>query len=407
MLKLSKNISSVYLLSGLLFLLLSVGAAIFGKYHLMGTSLTLMFAVGAFFFQTRPNIKTFSFTFWVFAFFIGSLVFPKVFLVVGGFDQRVLIVPLIQIIMFGMGATLSLGDFANAIKMPRAVLLGLVLQFSVMPIVGWTIASTMGFPPEIAAGIILIGSCSGGVASNVMTYLARGNVALSVTMTACSTMMAPFVTPFAMKILAGRLIEIQVLQMMLSIVNLIILPIAAGLVTHYLLNSHLDGKKWRPTTIILGIICFFLARSVGVMEEQLFSISAALVLMGFLRQKWLERGLPIVSMAGICYIIAIIAANSRTEILAVGISLFVAALFHNLIGYIFGFWGARLSGLSEGDSRTVAFEVGMQNGGMGAALAINVLNSNNAALGPIIFGTWMNLTGSTLASWWKGRPPKE
>ena len=407
MLKPSKNISSALLSGAILFLLLSVFAAILGKFHLMGTSLTVMFAMGAFFFKTRPNLKTFAFTFWVFAFFIGSLVYPKVFLVVGGFDQRVLIVPLIQIIMFGMGATLSLGDFANAIKMPRAVFLGLVLQFSVMPIVGWIIASTMGFSPEVAAGIILIGSCSGGVASNVMTYLSKGNVALSVTMTACSTMMAPFVTPFAMKILAGRLIEIQVFTMMLSIVNLIILPIAAGLVTHYLLNSHLDGRKWRPTTLILGIICFFLAQSVGVLQEQLYSIAVALVLMGFLRRNWLERGLPIVSMAGICYIIAIIAANSREEILAVGVSLFIAALFHNLIGYLFGFWGARFAGLKESDSRTVAFEVGMQNGGMGAALAINVLNSNNAALGPIIFGTWMNLTGSTLASWWKGRPPKD
>ena len=116
MLKPSKNISSAFLMGGLFFLLLSVGAAICGKYHLMGTSLTLMFVMGAFFFKTLPNLKTFAFTFWVFAFFIGSLIYPKVFMVVGGFDQRVLIVPLIQIIMFGMGATLSLKDFANAIK---------------------------------------------------------------------------------------------------------------------------------------------------------------------------------------------------------------------------------------------------------------------------------------------------
>jgi BASS family bile acid:Na+ symporter len=110
-------------------------------------------------------------------------------------------------------------------------------------------------------------------------------------------------------------------------------------------------------------------------------------------------------MAGICYIIAIIAAATREEILMVGFGLFAAALLHNLVGYLLGYWGARLGGLPESDCRTVAFEVGMQNGGMGAALAIDVLRSANAALGPAIFGTWMNITGSTLASWWRDRLP--
>lgn len=395
----------LFLSGGLFVLTLVTGIA--GAYEIMGLAAVVMCILLAVFFQTHARLATFTFTFWVLAFFLASLVYPAAFLEVQGFDQRKLIVPLIQIIMFGMGATLSLKDFGAALKQPRAVSLGIVLQFSVMPIVGWILATMVGFEPEIAAGIILIGSCPGGVASNVMAYLSKGNVALSVTMTACSTMLAPFVTPFAMKILAGRLIEINVMSMMLSIVNLIILPIAAGLVTHYLLNSRLSWKAWRPVTLVLGIVFLVVARSAEGGVQQLNSIAAALILMTFLRRSWLAKGLPLISMAGICYIVAIIAANSRQEIMTVGIALFGVALVHNLLGYLFGYWGARAIRLKESDCRTIALEVGLQNGGMGAALALDVLKSNNAALGPVVFGTWMNLTGSTLASWWRGRLPAD
>lgn len=371
----------------------------------MGMMVVLMFVMLGFYFQAHATLKTFTFTCWVFAFFFGAMVFPKLFQEVGGFNQSKLIVPLIQVIMFGMGATLSLNDFSRALKMPKAVGLGMLMQFTIMPISGWAIATAFGFDPEVAAGIILIGSCSGGVASNVMVYLSKGNVALSVTMTACSTIVAPFATPFVMKLLAGRLIEIQVWAMMLSIINLIILPIAAGLITHYLLHSQLKGKVWRPIAVVLAVVCFYLSQHIPAAQTQLNSMGGAFVLMALLRQAWLEKGLPLVSMGGICYIIAIIAAGSRSQILSVGIGLFAAALIHNLIGYLLGYWGARASRLPEPDCRTVAFEVGMQNGGMGTALAIDVLKSTSAALGPVIFGTWMNITGSILASYWKGRIP--
>ncbi len=391
-------------LSALAFLL-TVIFAFLGNYPVMGMIAVLMFVLLGFYFQAHATLKTFTFTCWVFAFFMGALVFPKLFIEVGGFKLSVLIVPLIQVIMFGMGATLSLEDFARALKMPKAVGLGMLLQFTIMPVSGWIIATMFGFDPEVAAGIILIGSCSGGVASNVMVYLSKGNVALSVTMTACSTIAAPFATPFAMKLLAGKLIEIQVWAMMLSIINLIILPIAAGLVTHYLLHSHIKGKIWRPVAVVLAVVCYFLAQNFPAAQTQLNSLCGAFLLMAILRQAWLDKGLPLVSMGGIIYIIAIIAAGSRTEILSVGIGLFGAALIHNLVGYLLGYWGARVSRLSEPDCRTVAFEVGMQNGGMGTALAIDVLKSTSAALGPVIFGTWMNITGSILASYWKGRNP--
>lgn len=341
--------------------LAAVAAWIAGSVVFAGAGVVLALCSLAIFFQAHATLKIFAFTFWVFAFFIGALFFPAGFLTWGSFEQKRLIVPLIQLIMFGMGATLSLGDFGRALKMPKAVAVGILLQFSVMPVLGWAIATSIGFDPEVTTGIILIGACSGGVASNVMAYLAKGNVALSVTMTACSTMMAPIMTPLAMKLLAGELMEIDSYAMMISILKLIVLPIAAGLLANHLMHG---------------------------------------------RRAWLDKVLPVVSMSGICYIIAIIAANNRDKILTVGAGLFAAAILHNCIGYLLGYWGARASGINETDSRTVAFEVGMQNGGMGTALAMDVLKSSSAALGPAIFGTWMNISGSTLASWWRERPPK-
>jgi BASS family bile acid:Na+ symporter len=375
-----------------------------GHPHGAGYLAILACVSAAIFFQRTQNLKTFAFSFSVLAFVVASLIHPGAFLSVQGFDQRKLIVPLIQIIMFGMGATLSLADFAAAVKNPRAVTLGILLQFSVMPLLGWLLATVGGFEPEVAAGVILIGACPGGVASNVMTYLAKGNVALSVTMTACSTMLAPVATPLAMKVLAGRLIAIDVWDMLLSIVNMIIVPVVAGLITHYLLNSRLHWKTWRPAAFFAGILIVIITRSAENGGQYGYSIGGALILMACVRQKWLATGLPLISMAGICYIVAIITANSRERLLQIGIGLLVAGLVHNLCGYVFGYLGARAARLSQSDSRTVAIEVGLQNGGMGAALAIDVLKSSSAALGSVIFGVWMNVSGSILASWWRGRP---
>jgi predicted Na+-dependent transporter len=190
-------------------------------------------------------------------------------------------------------------------------------------------------------------------------------------------------------------------------VNLIILPIAAGLLTNWLLRSDLRWYVWRPAAVALGVGCLALARVFPAAETQLVSLGVAFVLMSFLRQHWLEATLPVVSMAAICYILAIIAASTRKEILTVGVGLFGAALLHNLVGYLLGYWGARLSRIPETDCRTVAIEVGMQNAGMGTALAIDVLRSANAALAPAIFGVWMNISGSVLASWWRDRVPRD
>jgi len=225
-----------------------------------------------------------------------------------------------------------------------------------------------------------------------------------VTMTACSTLAAPFVTPLAMQLLAGRMIEIQTAPMMLSIVNLIVLPVLAGLLTNHLLSTRERQVGWRWLAALLGGCGLYLATALPPIQTQIASIGVALLVMSVLRRRWLDHGLPAVSMIGICYIIAIIAARSRQELLEVGLILVAAALLHNLLGFLLGYWISKLLGMEERECRTVSFEVGMQNGGMGAALAVDVLKSSSAALAPAIFATWMNVTGSVLASFWKSRP---
>ena len=291
----------------------------------------------------------------------AALIFPHLFISVGDYRLTRLIVPLIQIIMFGMGTTLSLGDFARVLIMPRGVLVGLLLQFGVMPLSGFVLATVFGFTGEVAAGIVLVGAAPGGVASNVMTYLAGGNVALSVTMTAVSTLLSPLLTPLAMQWLAGRFVPIDVWAMMISILQMIILPIVIGLI----FNRLLRGQRWMP------------------------------------------KVLPIVSMAAICIIITIITASSRDQLLAVALTLFAVVVIHNAIGFVLGYWGARGLGLDESDSRTASIEVGLQNAGMASGLAISVLHSTDAGLAAAIFGPWMNAAGSVLASYWRQRPPAD
>lgn len=256
-----------------------------------------------------------------------------------------------------------------------------------------------------------------------MAYLAKGNVALSVTMTSCSTLISPLMTPLLMKLLAGRMVPINFVEMMFSILNMIIVPILAGL----LANSILYGKgKWvnhRGWLLGLGATGILLAvLSSGIDPSALGPLSAikgglvigfaligvvalAKLVVGILKgpANWMDKVLPVVSMAGIVYIIAIITARSSDKLMSVGLLLVGASIVHNLSGYLLGYWSARLFKLKERDCRTVAFEVGMQNGGMASGLAMTVLKSPLAALAPAIFGPWMNVSGSVLATWWSGK----
>ena len=373
----------------------------------------------------RRLYKKYNFTLWVLVFVAASMLYPAAFRTWFGTDLKVLIVPLIQIITFGVGTTLSARDFKNVLAMPWPVLIGVVLQFTVMPFVGYGIAMTFGFPAEVAAGIILIGSVSSGVASNVMTYLAGGNVPLSVTITSATTLLSPVVTPFWMKTLAGRLIPVDFTAMMLSIFNMIIIPIFAGLIAHWLLYSPKPWGGRKAFWALTGVS--FLAFAVGVFHIPARFWGALIVLKGGLAlgfillgltilaklviavwlkgpERWMDKALPLISMAAICLIIAVITAQSRDQLLTVGPLLILAAILHNGTGYGLGYWGARLARLDEAACRAVAMEVGMQNGGMASGIAIDVLKSTSAALAPAIFGPWMNVSGSLLAGWWRRRP---
>lgn len=359
--------------AGLALLIALLSAAV-GWSDLVGPPLILMFALLAIYLMGSAQYSAFAFTVWVAAFVAGAMFYPEAFKVWFGYELKGLIVPLIQIIMFGMGTQLTLGDFKRVFTMPKAVIIGIILQFTIMPFVGKGLAMLFTTDPEIAAGMVLVGACPGGVASNVMAFLAKGNVALSVTMTSCSTLIAPIMTPTMTSLLAGTYVEVKFLAMMLSIINMIIVPIVGGLILNMVLTRM---SKAHPG----------LSRvSDGIMKS-----------------------LPFVSMFSICYIIAIITALSRDDLLAGGFvaTIICAVVLHNFTGYVLGYWGARALRLNETDARTVAIEVGLQNGGMASGLAIEVLKSKLAAIPPAIFGPWMNMSGAMLASWWSGRPPKD
>jgi BASS family bile acid:Na+ symporter len=409
-------------LSSLVLLLISL----FARWSsLIAPLLILFFSAFALYSMTHSKLKKLSFTIWVFAFVAASLNYPSAFGTWFGMDLAILIVPLIQIIMFGMGTTLSVKDFSRVIVMPWPVLVGFFLQFTIMPLTGLSLAMLFGFEPEIAAGVVLIGSCPGGVASNLMAYLAGGNVALSVTMTSCSTLISPVMTPFLMKTLAGRFVPIDFVAMMLSIMNMIIVPIIAGLVANRILYSkhpRYRNKSWLFSISIAGVaiaVILILAGQlpVAALETLRLGFILGFALIGIVAlaklivnvyldgpENWMDKTLPIVSMAGICFIIGIITARSSEDLLTTGVAIIAAAIIHNLVGYLLGYWLSRAVRLDETSARTVAFEVGMQNGGMASGLAMSVMNSAKTALAPAVFGPWMNISGSMLATWWHRKP---
>jgi BASS family bile acid:Na+ symporter len=388
----------------------------------MGLILVVVLVLIAVAFICHPTLKSIAFTAWVFAFVAASMVWPGAFGAWFGVDLKVLIVPLIQIIMFGMGTTLSTADFTRVLAMPWPVVVGIVLQYTIMPFVGFSLAWTFGFEPEIAAGVVLIGSAPGGVASNVINYLARCNVPLSVTMTAISTLVSPVMTPLMMKLLAGKHIEVSFIKMMIDICNMIIVPVVAGLVANRVLYSREPCLQRARVLAGITLASVGAALATGALPTVLLGGLKNGLILGFALvgivtvaklvmdlwvrgpQNWMDRALPVISMAGICFIIAIITARSAADLKRVGAALLAAAMLHNLLGYVFGYWGARALRLNIVDARTVAVEVGLQNGGMASGLAMNTLHSAKAALAAAIFGPWQNVSGSILASWWRGRP---
>lgn len=271
---------------------------------------------------------------------------------------RPAIVPLLGVVMFGMGVTLTPRDFAAVTRRPGLLGFGLALQYGVMPLAAWGVAGGLGLDPQLAAGLILVGSCPGGTASNVICYLARADVALSITLTALSTAAAVLATPLLTALYAGRAVEVDVLGMIASVFRVVVVPVALGVATNVWL-----GRRLAP----------------------------------------LVRFFPLVSVAAIVVIIAIVVALSHERLAEVSAAVLAAVALHNALGLGAGYGLARLARRPEAQCRALAVEVGMQNSGLGVALAVQYF-SPLAALPGALFSVWHNLTGSLLASLWARRP---
>lgn len=305
-----------------------------------------------------PKIKQMSFTIWVLAAVSIGMFYPQYFQNIGDFKFTSLIVPLIQLIMFTMGTEMSIKDFEGVIKTPKAVMIGLVSHFTIMPLVGITLAKTFDFPPEIAAGVVLMGCVPSGVTSNVLAFIAKANLPLSVTIASISTLVAPFMTPFLMKMLAGQFVEIEFMSMMIHVVEIILVPIVLGLIVNKLIRN--------------GIV-------------------------------WLQRIMPIVSMAGVLMMLIVIVSSGRDSLLNIGPLLFLASIIHHSTGYLLGYWSGRLMGLDEAACRTISLEVGMQNGGLASGIALQMGKVATVGLASAISVPWMTISGSLLANWWRNK----
>ncbi len=394
-----------------------------GNLPVSGLVLFAMFYALAFSAQKSEKFKGLSFTLQIFAFVSFTLYFPEMF-TNWGFNTNKLIVPSIQVIMFGMGTKLNIGDFIKELSKPLVVIAGTVMVFILMPLAAILIIKVWNFPPEVAAGIILVGACPGGVASNVMTYLAKGNLALSVTVTTFATLLSPVVTPLLMMAFAGQLIEVNATNMMLSIVNMILIPIFAGIIANKILYGKMEWVKKDANMIILGIATFIAGliiifipfpAVVKSLQTGLILVSWAVTIVSVTiivirrtqgPENWMDLVLPKLSLGAIMLYIVIVAAHNKATLLTIGPALFIATIMHNLIGFGLGYGTSKLLRLSDEDVRALTIEVGLKNSGLAVGLAYDVLKSQAAALAPLIFGTWMNIAASSLASFWSQREPK-
>ena len=293
-----------------------------------------------------------TFAFWVLLFAVLGFVLPDLFKQLTPY-----IVTLLGIIMFGMGLTLSLKDFQEVVRRPLDVGIGVVSQFAVMPLIAVALTSLIPMTPEVAAGVILVGCCPGGTSSNVMTYLSKGDVALSVACTSVTTLLAPIVTPFLVWLLASQFLPVDAGAMFISIVKVVLVPLALGIIL----------QKLVPGLVKAAI-----------------------------------PALPLVSVTGIVLIVAAVVGASKGAIVQSGLMIFAVVVLHNGLGYLLGYFGARASGMSLAKRKAIAIEVGMQNSGLGAALA-NAHFSPAAAVPSAIFSVWHNISGAIIANYFSSR----
>lgn len=297
-----------------------------------------------------------TFGIWVIVFAVLGFSFPSLFTWISSY-----ITIFLGIIMFGMGLTLQADDFKELVRKPWQVIIGVIAQYTIMPLVAFGLAFGLHLPAEIAVGVILVGCCPGGTASNVMTFLAKGNTALSVAVTTISTLLAPVVTPLLIMLFAKEWLPVSPGSLFISILQAVLFPIIAGLIVKMFFRKQV-------------------AKAV--------------------------HALPLVSVIGIVAIVSAVVSGNQENLLQSGLLIFSVVILHNGIGYLLGFLCAKLLKMDYPSQKAIAIEVGMQNSGLGAALATAHF-SPLSAVPSAIFSVWHNLSGSMLATYWSKKVKKK
>ncbi len=297
-----------------------------------------------------------TFAYWVVLFAVLGFILPDIFKLFVPY-----IVPLLAIIMFGMGLTIKGQDFVEVLRRPVEVGIGVVSQFLIMPLLALALTTIIPMSPEVAAGVILVGCCPGGTSSNVMAYLSKGDIALSVACTSVTTLLAPFVTPFLVYMLASQYLPVNAAAMFLSILKMVLAPLALGYVL----------QKVMPKAVAAAV-----------------------------------PALPLVSVTGIVLIVAAVVAASKGAIASSGLMIFAVVVLHNGCGYLLGYFASRAFGLSLAKRKAISIEIGMQNSGLGAALA-NAHFSPVAAVPSAIFSVWHNISGALIANYYASKTEEE
>lgn len=293
-----------------------------------------------------------TFAYWVLLFAVLAFMQPQWFI-----GLKSWIVPLLGLVMFGMGLTLRLDDFAELSRHPWRVLLGVVAHFVIMPAVAWGLCQLFHLPAEIAVGVILVGCCPSGTSSNVMTWLAKGDLALSVAVAAVTTLLAPLLTPALIWLLASAWLPVSFMDMFWSILQFVMLPIVLGVVAQRVLGAR-----------------------VGLAIEVL----------------------PLVSVVSIVMIVCAVVSVSQAKIAESGLLIMAVVILHNSFGFLLGYFTGKLFKLPLAQRKALSLEVGMQNSGLGAALA-SAHFSPLAAVPSALFSVWHNISGALLATWFRKR----
>jgi len=264
---------------------------------------------------------------------------------------------LLMVVMFGMGLTMKLSDFAVVFSRPRDVLIGCTAQFVVMPLLAFALGKFFGLGDELLVGVVLVGTCPGGTSSNVITYLSKGDTALSVGMTSINTMLAPFLTPALTWLYLRTSVSVDLKAMFLSIIQVVVVPIGLGL-----LINRLFGKQTRKITDVL----------------------------------------PLISVTAICLIVAAVVSHNSEKILSTGLVIFAVVILHNLLGYLCGYLVGILFRMELPRKKAVAIEIGMQNSGLATTLAGSAFpNLSMATVPGAIFSVWHNISGAILAGFFR------